>query len=85
MTLTGTRTHISPRGKGRGREEGDQGGEGKGWPVAKGGSRSPELMRSDVEETTTWRRRGEDESGVGVVRRVSGWSQNVEWISRLGL
>jgi hypothetical protein len=56
MTLTGTRTHISPKGEGRGGEEGDQGGEGKGWPTAEGRSRSPETMRSDAEETAARRR-----------------------------
>ena len=70
MTLTGTRTHISPRGEGRGGEEGDQGGEGKGWPAAEGRSRSPESMRSDAEETAARRRQGEDESSVGAARRV---------------
>ena len=70
MTLTGTRTHISPRGEGRGGEEGDQGGEGKGWPAAEGRSRSPESMRSDAEETAAWRRRAKDESSVGAVRWV---------------
>lgn len=74
MTLTGTRTHISPKGEGRGGEEGDQGGEGKGWPTAEGRSRSPETMRSDAEETAARRR----------VRRLGAargdWRSGVEWI-----
>jgi len=81
MTLIGTRTHISPRGEGRGGEEGDQGGEG--IERLAGGVR--QIKVTGVDEVG---RRGDGGAAKARRRREQCGrcaAGGVEWISRLGL